>query len=224
MYIAGTDRCQIYVEEPAALVVALYLREVAGLNPPLEYVLPKLDPPITAWPVWARRAPADWVPPLAARTAEVDRHEAGIEWVRWWEHLLTVDASSDEDFHPPSFREYRSVPLIRLLLQRHYEEATRWVEALTGDPRVKRDQATPRPGLFAMVNELESDPVRIPLPFRLRLSIIPVGVKHAWPMGPEHILLSRRLMADTDNVLDWLRPRIFALAHRGSVLHPTQGV
>lgn len=223
MYIAGTERCQISVEEPAPLLVALYLRERAGLSPDLGYRLPALDPPYTSWPVWARSAPVGWAPPAAVQTAPVDRTTAAAEWVRWWNHLLAEGATSSEAFHPPGFRDLRALPLIQLLLQRHYEEASRWVDALIEDPRVRRDQTTPRPGLGRMLAELEADPSYRPLPFRLRLTIVPVRTKHAWPLDPEHILISRRLVADTDNVLDWLRPRVFALARGRSALRPSHG-
>ena len=222
MYIAGSERCQISVAEPAPLVVALYLRERAGLDPNLDYELPGLDPPITRWPVWARSAPVGWAPPAAVRDTPVDPGVAAAEWARWWNHLLVEGATSSETFHPPGFRDLRAIPAIQLLLQRHYEEASRWVDAITDDPRVRREQTTPRPGLTAMLAELEADPAARPTPFRLRLTIVPVRTKHAWPLEPDHILISRRLVADTDNVLDWLRPRgVRALARGTATLRPS---
>ncbi len=128
-----------------------------------------------------------------------------------------MDGDLGTEFRPPGFRALKKVPAIQLLLQRHFEEAGRWVEAVMSDPRVRREETTPRPGLAAIVASLDSDPVRVPIPFRLRLTVIPVASKHAWVVGAEHILISRRLIADTDNALDWLRPRIAALAYQGSL-------
>ena len=34
----------------------------------------------------------------------------------------------------------------------------------------------------------------------------------AWMLGPDHVLITRRLIADLDNAVDWLRPRILTLA------------
>ncbi len=214
MYIAGTDRCQVYVDEPSALVMALYIRDVCRLTPPLAYHLPPLDPPVTVWPAWSRPAPG-WEPPAGLHNYPVDREVAGREWVRWWEHLLDLDSSAVDEFRPPGFRNYRRVPAIRTLLTEHYECATRWIDAVMSDPRVRREETTPRPGLATLLSALDSDPLRSALPFRLRLTVIPVASKHAWPIGREHILISRRLIADTDNALDWLRPRIIALAFSG---------
>ena len=42
--------------------------------------------------------------------------------------------------------------------------------------------------------------------------MIGVQTKHAWILTPDHLLLTRHLIADLDNALDWLRPRIIALA------------
>ena len=42
--------------------------------------------------------------------------------------------------------------------------------------------------------------------------MIGVQTKHAWILAPDHLLLTRHLIADLDNALDWLRPRIIALA------------
>ena len=216
MYIAGTERCQVHVDEPSALVMALYIRDVAGLKPPLPYELPRLDPPVTSWPVWAKPAPG-WEPPVGIRNRAVDLEQASQEWARWWNHLLDLDSLAVGEFQPPAFRSYRRVPAIRTLLQQHFEPSGRWVEAVMSDPRVRREETTPRPGLMAIIAGLESAGMPAPLPFRLRLTVIPVASKHAWPIGREHILISRRLIADTDNALDWLRPRITALAFSGSL-------
>lgn len=42
--------------------------------------------------------------------------------------------------------------------------------------------------------------------------MIGVQTKHAWVLRPDHLLLTRQLVFDLDNALDWLRPRILALA------------
>ena len=45
----------------------------------------------------------------------------------------------------------------------------------------------------------------------MRITVIGVQSKHAWMLAPDHVLMTRHLVADIDNVLDWLRPRILAL-------------
>lgn len=217
MYIVGSDRCQVWVEEPAALTLALFVRDVAGLTPPLDYLLPPLDPGVRFWPIWGVPAPAGWRERTLERTRLVDPALAGREWVRWWGHLTADLPAAAQEFRGPAFAAYRRVPTIRTLLQRHYDEAGSWLEAVDADPRIKRDQATPRPGLAGLITDLACAGA-VPRPFKLRLSIVPLAGKHAWPLAPEHILITRNLVADADNALDWLRPRIAALARGGSVL------
>ena len=53
---------------------------------------------------------------------------------------------------------------------------------------------------------------RRPQPFNIRITVIGVQTKHAWVLAPDHLMLTRHLIADLDNALDWLRPRILALA------------
>jgi hypothetical protein len=216
VYIAGTEQCQIQVEEPLPLVIALYLREVADLDPAEAADIPLLDPSVHTWPVWARRPPQGWRPPLTVRYAAalttIDRDKAALQWDRWWRRLLRSDPTPAEEFHPPAFRTFRNSPALRLLLQKHYDDAARWAEAVTDDPRVKRDQAAPRAGLAHLVSELaKRRPAGAP-PFRMRLTVVPVAGKHAWVVGPQQVLVTRHLIADAENMLDWLRPRARAMS------------
>ncbi|MTD14488.1 hypothetical protein GIS00_11075 [Nakamurella sp. YIM 132087] len=214
MYIAGTDRCRVEVAEPLPLVVALYLREVADLDPPRARGIPRLEPAFDSWPVWARNPPSDWDPPLVLRYAAgidlVDRDRASEEWDRWWSRLLLTLPTPDQAFRPPAFRAFRSLPALRLLLQKYHDEAARWAEAVTQDPRVQGAHAAPRSGLASMISDLVGSGRAHD--FRLRLTVIPVASKHAWVLRPDHVLITRLLIADTDNVLDWLRPRVRSLA------------
>lgn len=210
MYIVGDQRCQLVVAQPRAVVVALYLREAAGLYDAEVDLIPGLDPPITLWPVWAHRMPPPSGPPPA-----VDHGTARQEWARWWNRLLGADSGGDiSPLHPPAFGDLRPVPQIRQLLLWHYQRAESWTDAVCDDPRTTRALTGPRRSLTALIGELESQPSRIPADFHLRLTVLPVAAKHAWPLGPQHILISQSLMADTENCLDWLVPRIRALAWR----------
>ncbi|GGM03986.1 hypothetical protein [Nakamurella endophytica] len=216
MYIAGTERCQIAVEEPLELVVALYLREVEALSPELPYELPPVEPATTVWPVWARRAPVGWQPPVLGSSGLVDPRQAAAEWAEWWTGLLQGEAACSE-LRPPTFREFRARPSLRVLLQRHHEAAVRWSEAILDDPRSKRELTAARPGMGRLVRRLLSE-VAGPAAFRLRLTVVPVRAKHAWPLAADHVLISLRLLADIDNVLDWLWPRLRGLAIEPSAI------
>lgn len=215
MYIAGTEACQITVDEPSVLVIALYIREAIGVSDLAAPEIPILDPSSAIWPAWARR-PSVGIPtgvrdPLHGDSPPglVDREQAALEWTRWWRHLLLVGSAGQDDLRPPRFAAFQSSPALRLVLQHHHERADLWAGAISSDPRTKRAHAAPKDGL----EDIAREAARLwrSRPFRLRLTVIPVQTEHAWQLAPDHILMTRHLIADRDNALDWLRSRILAV-------------
>lgn len=214
MFIAGTEWAKITIAEPEALRIALYVRDVAGLVPDTEPAIPPLDPPADVWPVWFRR-PVDvptsgGVKLLGGR--DVDLRIASAQWARWWRHALEVGTGAIDDLRPPAFIALSGVPDLRALMQRHFHNASIWSDGLSDDPRVKSAISAPGLGLNALVSNLPEILGRKPLPFAVRITVIGVQTKHAWMLSPNHLMLTRHLIADLDNALDWLRPRILALA------------
>jgi hypothetical protein len=214
MFIAGTERWKITIVEPEALRIALYVRDVAGLEPVTEPMIPQLDPPADVWPVWSRRPvevpSSGGIRLLGGR--DVDLEIASSQWARWWRHALEIGASAIDDLRPPSFLALSGVPDLRALMQRHYYNASLWSDGLNDDPRIKSAQNAPGLGLNALVRDLPKILGRRPQQFNLRITVIGVQTKHAWILAPDHLMLTRHLIADLDNALDWLRPRILALA------------
>jgi hypothetical protein len=214
MFIAGTEWAKITIAEPEALRIALYVRDVAGLVPDTDPAIPPLDPPADVWPVWFRR-PVDVPTSGGVRLLggrDVDLRIASAQWARWWRHALEVGTGAIDDLRPPAFTALSGVPDLRALMQRHFHNASIWSDGLNDDPRVKSANAAPGLGLNALVSNLPKILGRKPLPFALRVTVIGVQTKHAWVLAPNHVMLTRHLIADVDNALDWLRPRILALA------------
>ncbi len=214
MFIAGTQRWKVTIAEPEALRIALYVRDVAGLEPVTIPQIPPLDPPADVWPVWSRRpveVPASrGVELLGGRN--IDVAIASGQWARWWRHALEVGTSAIDDFRPPAFPALVGVPDLRALMQRHFYNANLWSDGLNDDPRVRAAQSAPSLGLNAVIRDLPQTLGRKPRSFDLRISVIGVQTKRAWILGPDHILMTRHLIADRDNAVDWLRLRILELA------------
>lgn len=214
MFIAGTDRWKIIITEPEALRIALYVRDVAGLEPVTVPLIPPIDPPTDVWPVWSRRPievqSGGGVRLLGGRDINVEI--AAGQWARWWRRALDLGTSAMDDLRPPAFSALVGVPDLRVLMQRHFYNANLWSDAINDDPRSKGVLSHTGIGLNNLVHDLPTILGRRPRPFALRITVIGVQTKHAWVLAPDHLLLSRRLMADLDNALDWLRPRILALA------------
>ena len=50
------------------------------------------------------------------------------------------------------------------------------------------------------------------MPFSVRITVIGVQTKQAWVLTRDHWLLTRHLIADMDNAVDWIRLRVAAIA------------
>lgn len=211
MYICGTKWCQVSVDEPGPVVAGLYVREQAGLLDLAAPELPALEPPSQVWLPWARHPPVGWGPPQLAVPAD-DR--TAEEWERWWWRLVRAQPERQHPADLPDFRSVQDLPGLRAALRVHGESAVRWTEAVQDDPRARVSLDSPRRGLTAMLDDLMVDGAR---PFKLRLTVVPLAVEHAWVLDGAHVLLTRRLIGDPENLLDWLRPRILGLA-RGRAL------
>jgi hypothetical protein len=209
MYIVGSESCSISVDEPATLVVALYLREIIGISALTAPDIPLLDPSPEIWPAWAAR-PSDGLVDLPDPfTGLLDREQTAREWARWWRQALAVGSDAAGKLQPPRFGAFSGTPSLRTLLQIYHERASLWTDAISTDPRVKRAHSAPRDGLDELAKEAARNWQS--RPFRLRLTVIPVQTEHAWQLAPDHILMTRNLIADRDNVLDWLRSRLLSL-------------
>lgn len=205
--MAGRESWKISIDEPQVLRIALYLREVCRLTPSLDPEIPPLYPRASSWPVWVRRPPEVQQPPMTP----LQRAAASVQWTRWWNHALDVGAPALQELSDIGLRNFRHVPELRALLQVHYPNALRWSDAFADDPRVKRDHLAPGTRLTALVGELERAAGRSARAFELRITVIPVESKHAWVLGPDHLLITHRLVHDDENMLDWLRPQIRVL-------------
>jgi hypothetical protein len=210
MYIAGSESCQISVDEPASLVVALYIREIIGISGLTAPEIPVLDPSTKIWPAWAPRPSGGLADPPDPFAGMIDREQTAREWARWWRHALAVGPAARDDLQPPKFSAFHSTPSLRYLLQMYHERAALWADVLSSDPLMKRAHSAPRDGL----EEIAREAARMwqSRPFRLRITVIPVQTEHAWQLAPDHILMTRHLIADRENVLDWLRSRILAMS------------
>ncbi len=209
MFIAGRDTWRITIDEPTVLRLALYLREVEQLPVRLDPPIPALEPGPRTWPVWARR-PTHPALPLAADA--LDRDAAAEQWALWWQHLLPLGDAALAELRGPAFHALAGLPALQVVLRHHHETALAWAEGVGDDPRIKRDHLAAGGRLTGLVEALERDLRRPVRPFELRLTVLGVRTKHAWVLSEQHLLLTHHLIADDENVIDWLRRRIGALA------------
>lgn len=214
MFIAGTERWKITIAEPDTLRIALYVRDVAGLHPVTDPQIPPLDPPTDIWPVWSRRPievqQSGGVKLLGGRDIDVDL--ASQQWGRWWTHALEVGPGALDDLKPPAFLALAGVPDLRALMQRHFTNASMWSDGMNDDPRIRQAHSAPGLHLNALLRDLPTTLGRLPMPFSVRITVIGVQTKRAWVLTRDHWLMTRHLIADIDNAVDWIRLRVAAIA------------
>ncbi len=208
MFIAGRDTWRITIDEPSALRVALYIRDVQRLDARTNPAIPPLDPGPDIWPVWSGR-PRRPAPPLPTDAA--GRRRAAEEWALWWAHLLPLADGGLGELAGDSLPALARLPALQPMVRHHRQTAMAWADGIGDDPRIKRDHLAFGSRLTTLVEELERMSGRPVPPFEFRITVIGVQTKHAWVLTRSHLLFTHRLVADDENALDWLRHRIGAL-------------
>ena len=180
MRLAGQPSWSMAIDEPHNLLVALFVRDAAGLRPDTDPVIPALTPAVATNQTLA----------AAAGLA------ASIQWAGWWARLLDADHLTPTAT-PPDLPELADSPELQEVLRTRYPDAIRWsasrkreyVTLMTGSnrPSVEGD----------VVREIERSLGRTAQPFELRITVLPVSGIHAWRVRPQHLVVTRALFTDT---------------------------
>ncbi|MCI2239834.1 hypothetical protein MN205_15250 [Kineococcus sp. TRM81007] len=188
----GVGRWGVRPVMPQALLLALHLRDAAGLHPPTSPAvpdLPPLDPPVR---------PAATLP---------GAEEAGRQWARWWAGAFPGGPESLTSLLPPTFPGLRGMPELRGVAELGIDEAVAWTErARHLERRVLADVPV---ALFetTLLTRVERELGRRLRSFTLDVVVLPVRGAGAWetPAGP---VISLALRADRDAYLAWLREQL----------------
>ena len=182
----------MFVDEPWVLVMALYLRDVAGLTPVHDGpVLPPLDPFVPAEP------------------AGVDVAAASAQWSAWWSDALRVGDVAE--LVPPGFPAFDHAPELQALLRRHFAAANGWA-AQRKREHVPLAVGPEAADLGGLVRAVEVELGRTAAPFELRITELPVAGKELWVLAADDVVVSRALFADAAEFLHRLAPVVRALA------------
>src|SRR5215831_5793137 len=176
MQLAGTQSWRMACDEPRLLVLALYVRDAAGLDA-------AADPPV------ARLQPA------VAGAGDAAPEAAAAQWTAWWSHLvarepavqrgvedagggmesLRILADHHRGFGPPGFEALRDSPELAELVSRHFAAAQAWSEERTREFFQRTVDPTRAHVEAEVVREAEWLLGRRARPFRLQVSILPVA-------------------------------------------------
>ncbi|WP_369052525.1 hypothetical protein [Kineococcus terrestris] len=184
---------------PQALLLALHVRDAAGLAPPVSDLLPDLPP----------LAPP--AAPLVGASAELaGARAAGEQWARWWAGAFPGGPQALTSILPPRYPGLKGMPELRGFVELDADEAVAWcARARQVEADVLRRVPT---ALFEtnLLGEVERELGRRLRTFRLDVVVLPVAGAHAWEVAGVPVV-SLALRADRSAYLEWLRERLLAI-------------
>jgi hypothetical protein len=181
---------------PQSLLLALHLRDAAGLEPPTSVVLPDLpplDPPAT---------------PLRAAGAHVAGLDvAGRQWASWWGGAFPGGPDALTSILPPRYPGLNGMTELRGLAELGMDDAVMW--CARAREVEKRVIARSPSALFEtnLVTAVERELGRRIRPFSLQIVVLPVAGAHHWDVLGQPVI-SLGLRADRDAYLAWLRDQL----------------
>ncbi|MBM7793864.1 hypothetical protein JOE60_002455 [Paenarthrobacter ilicis] len=185
------------------MLIALYLRDVAGLDgagvPLLSHAAPKV-----------RHADHRHL------TSDVGGiHALKTEWEAWWESLVKSYPQPASDLTPPQFKEFGNSPALQRVLQAHFGSALGWatdrideyadleaVREANGATHVIRDLVEDR---LLDVGAESND-------FELTIIELPLSEPRAWYLEPSTMIMSHKLLAEPDVFRSYVQPVVEMLA------------
>ncbi|MCL2795831.1 MAG: hypothetical protein FWD85_11055 [Microbacteriaceae bacterium] len=217
MLVEGTLRWQVTEGCPWDLLVALAVRDLAGLEDVGDPALPRLVPALEPVPA-AAAAPAMPSSPAPARAADAAertrRDTVAAQWLAWFRAAADRERlPRDGLLQPPHFAAFdRAVELQDVILAT-YDEASAWARERVHE--FERSDA----GRHALrvadvvdtVQQREHELHRRSGSFRLELDVLPFATSGAWIIGPHTIAVSSALRDDSAAFRQWFRPLAAAL-------------
>ncbi|KQO03964.1 hypothetical protein ASF21_07070 [Arthrobacter sp. Leaf234] len=191
------------VDTSEVLLVALYLRDCAdfrGLGRP---ALPPVTPAVR--PVDLRRL----VEPVGGSAT------LRVEWEAWWHSLLSHRISDAVLPVPPRFEALDGMEALKALLRARVGAATDWAEERCAEYALhagSRGAESIEYLLSRMIQERELELGRAARRFTLQVIELPLGVRRAWWVEPDKLLMCQELFDDEQSFRSYVEPVIRMLA------------
>ncbi|MDN4596418.1 hypothetical protein [Leifsonia virtsii] len=219
MFVEGTLRWQVTEDCPWDLLIALAVRDLAGLSDAVRPSLPALDPAVT--PALRSRGARSGrkVARPAPGGAPGDSAGAGddplaVQWQAWFE--IVADRSrrlTAPLLRPPHFEAFDRALELQDAVIAHYDAAAGWAAARHAEyvEATAATHARRAADIVDVVREREHELRRQAGYFRLDLDVLPLAEKGAWIVGPHTVVVSATLRDDSHAFRAWLRPLVTAL-------------
>lgn len=196
-------RAHFSVDTSQVLLVALYLRDGAGLRGVGRPALPPVIPPVRR--METRRLTEPVGGPAALR----------VEWEAWWHSLLAHPISDAVLPLPPHFEALDGMEALKALLRAHVGVAIEWAEERCAEYALlasSRGVDSMEYLLGRMVQERELELGRSARRFTLQLIELPLGVHRAWWVEPDKLILCQELFDDEGSFRSYVGPVVKMLA------------
>ncbi|GAA4984281.1 hypothetical protein [Kineococcus glutinatus] len=191
----------IRAHTPQELLIGLYLRDAAGLEPAEPHV-PRVEPP------------------LPVRVRLPGREAAAAQWSRWWRSAVLGGPEVLAGVLPPAFPGLRGVPELHGVAELLVDEAVEW-SVLQREREAALVRRLPTP-LFE-ANVVQDVQVRVGRrlpPVDVHIAHLPVRDPTWWGVAGGRFLVPLALRADRDAYLAWLRERLEEIAVTGALPAP----
>jgi hypothetical protein len=204
MFVEGTLRWKVTEDCPWDMLMALCLRDMAGLRDLGDPVLPALEPAVPA----VARSRAFGSRLGRARPASGRQEALRAQWLDWWSTSAALQTRPYfTAVRPPHFTAFDRQLELRELIETHYVAAARWVdeqhEAYVHHCLAHRE--TFAADIIMPVREREHVLRRQAGYFRLDLCVLPLSEAGAWIVAPDTIAISRSLREDVSRFRAWWR-------------------
>ena len=197
MHQANGSRWQITTDTSGPMMIALYVRDTAGLNgaghPALSHAAPKIRP-------------ADH----SHLTADVGGKSAlKTEWEAWWAQLLKAHPQTSPDLTPPDFEAFGNSPALQRVLQAHFGSALTWARERRSEyAELEAERAAS--GTDQLLGEMVDDRLmevgRDSRDFKLTIIELPLNEQRAWYLEPDKIIMSHQLMGRPELFRSYVQP------------------
>ncbi len=197
MHETGGPGWRITMDTSGPMLIALYIRDAAGLNsvghPALCHVAPKVRG-------------SDHLHLIA----EVGGTSAlKTEWEAWWAQILKAYPDMSPSLAPPGFQAFSNSPALRRVLQAHFGAALSWARERRGAYQAleaARDGSGAALLLADMVEDSLLEAGRAAREFTLTIIELPLAEPRAWYLEPDKIIMSNELLSQPELFRSYVQP------------------
>ncbi|MBW4095684.1 MAG: hypothetical protein HIU81_10085 [Acidobacteria bacterium] len=197
MHHTGGPGWRITMDTSGPLMVALYIRDVAGLTNAGIPQVSSAEPGVRAADPRA----------LVSKVGGMDAlHE---QWEQWWKQLVANHPAMQPELSPPWFGAFSQTPALQRVLQAHFGAALTWARdrqreyyrlaearEISGAPEILRD----------LVQDRELELGRHARDFSLTIVELPLSEPRAWYLEPSAILMSQSLLNEPEEFRSYVQP------------------